>query len=184
MSLPEWIPIRPLHLPSLANVAAAASGTKVLNFVMQNRQQTAWSAQAVAASISMFYSGASAAKSQCAIANSVFGLTTCCNSSPPSGCMASTTLSGCVQATGNYSSGTSATASTSQVTAAIDAGTPIGVTLSSGYVAIYGYTTPGTGAWIYYIADPANGYSVMNSSIFPSQYFGGATWTYTVYTKA
>jgi hypothetical protein len=182
-----WLSLRTVDLSTV--VAVAGSGTYVLNFVVQTNAQTNWVAEAVASSINGYFQGGGQSMSQCSIANSVFSLTTCCTSPVPAGCVANTTLTLCVQAASNYASGTGVTPSAQTVANAIAGNTPVGVTLvwnagGNGYVAIYGYTSPTTGAFIYYVADPVNGYSLMNSTMFPSGYFGGATWNYTVYTQS
>ena len=154
-----------------------------LGFVMQPQQQTQWCWAANSVSVNLYYHPASG-QTQCAVANTVMGQTTCCADGNTAQCNQPSFLDQALQVVGNFNAWSSGKATLATVTAEIDQCHPfclrIGWNGGGGhFVTVYGYSRRSLT-----IGDPFYGNSVVTYATFPSAYQGGGTWTDNYTTKA
>ena len=160
--------------------------SKSLAFTMQHQKQTNWCWAAVSTSVSLFYN-ANSGWTQCSVANSSLGQSTCCSSPSSSFCNKPWYLNEALTTTSNLNSYTSGAQVMSTIQAQINAGKPIGCRIqwrpSGGhFVLINGYNVQ---ASTVDIRDPWYGNSNgLSLNTFTNNYKGSGYWNYTYYTQS
>jgi hypothetical protein len=154
-----------------------------LAFAMQHQLQTRWCWSATAVSVSLYYHPASG-WTQCKLANSALGQSTCCSNGASSACNKDWYLDNALQIVGSLSTWNSGKATLGTVQAEITNCRPfclrIGWTGGGGhFVAIYGFSGSNLN-----VGDPWYGNSIVNYATFPGGYRGGGSWTHNYFTKA
>ena len=172
---------RSLKLKSLAGGAPMCGNP--LRFTMQPQQQTQWCWAAVSVSINLFYHPASG-RTQCAVANTAMGQTTCCQNGSSAQCNQPWFLDQALQIVGNLNAWSSGKALLSKIKNEISNCRPfclrIGWNGGGGhFVSVYGFNLQRIS-----IADPWYGNSVVPYASFPSGYQGGGSWTDSYTTRA
>lgn len=161
--------------------------TRSLSFTMQSQIYSNWCWAATATSVVKFYTPAST-WTQCKVACSEKGLTTCCNTPVPAACNTYGTLGSSLTTVGRFNKSEAASSTTfAKIKTEILAGRPVGArTAWSGggahFVAIYGYQEIGATKYLM-IDDPISGKQTMTWATFQTSYRNSGTWTHTYYTK-
>ncbi len=169
------------------NILKKLLNTRALSFTMETQLFSNWCWAATATSVAKFIA-ATTTWTQCKVACTEKGLTTCCNSRLPSACNTYGTLGSSLTTVGHFNKSEAASSTTwVKVKAEIVAGRPIGArTAWSGggahFVAIYGYQEYG-GQQYLMIDDPIYGKSTMTYATFQTLYRNSGTWTHTYYTN-
>ncbi|MBV8989166.1 MAG: hypothetical protein JO372_11475 [Solirubrobacterales bacterium] len=167
--VPPWLIHRPPRPPRWIRVA----------FTMQTQQQSEWCWSAVATSVSLFYSSASA-WTQCSLANAQLGQTTCCQNGSTAQCNQPWYLDRALSETGNLAQYQSGTVALEVIDQQIKARHPIGARI--GWQGAGGHFVTITG-WLNLLApdveihDPFYGTSQITLSEFTNDYQGNGTWT-------
>ncbi|HEX9274821.1 MAG TPA: papain-like cysteine protease family protein [Casimicrobiaceae bacterium] len=178
---------RSLKLHAMRSAGGAAGGAggcgNPLGFTMQPQQQTQWCWAAVSVSVNLYYHPASG-QTQCAVANTAMGQTTCCVDGSTAQCNQPWFLDQALQIVGNLNVVTSGKAALTRIKAEIDHCRPLCLRIAwngggGHFVAVYGYTH----GYIS-IGDPWYGNSVVTYASFPSTYQVGGSWTDSYTTKA
>lgn len=154
-----------------------------LSFTMQPQQQTQWCWSAVSTSTSLFYNAAST-WTQCKLANSELGQTTCCQNGGSAACNIPWYLDSALIRTNNlnYWAGGASTYTTveQQVNSSRPHGVRIGWSGGGGhFVIISGYTT----GQVLTIRDPWYGTSYITYNTLKTAYQGSGSWTHSYFTK-
>ena len=154
-----------------------------LGFTMQHQQQTQWCWAAVSVSVNLYYHPASG-QTQCAVANTGMGQTTCCVDGSTVQCNQPWFLDQALQIVGNLNAVTGGKAALTAVKAEINQCHPLCLRIGwngggGHFVAIYGYSRK-----LINVGDPWYGNSVVAYASFPNTYQGGGSWTDSYTTKA
>ena len=149
---------------------------------MEQQTQTNWCWAANGASVGNYYWGPGT-YTQCGIANTCQGKTTCCTA--PSGCNQYGFLDQALQAAKSYDSMAGGTTGFAVLQARIDQSQPVGTRVAwtgggAHFMMVAGYNNDGNKVTI---QDPWYGTSTIAFASYPASYHGGGTWTHTYYTK-
>ncbi|HEY0411570.1 MAG TPA: papain-like cysteine protease family protein [Allosphingosinicella sp.] len=149
---------------------------------MQQQTQGNWCWAANGASVGNLYWG-SGTYTQCGIANTCQGKTTCC--ADPSGCNQYGYLDQALSAANSFDSMVQGTTGFAVLQGRVDNGQPVGTRVAwngggAHFTMVAGYDNNGN---TIVIQDPWYGTSTIAYSAYPSNYQGGGTWTHTYYTK-
>lgn len=149
---------------------------------MQHQSQTNWCWAANGASVGDYYWGLGT-YTQCGIANTCQGKTTCCSN--PGGCNQYGYLDKALQASNSYDSMASGMAGFQVLQGRVDKGQPVGTRVAwtgggAHFMMVTGYDNNGNKITI---QDPWFGTSTIAFASYPKSYHGGGTWTHTYYTK-
>jgi hypothetical protein len=165
-----------------------ACANQVLAFVIQPQgSQTEWCWSACAVSVNRFYSPAST-WTQCLLANSALGQTSCCQNPGSAQCNQPWYLDRALQIVGNFASYSNGKAVLPTVEGEINSNRPVGMRIGwngggGHFIIIYGYYDCGSGnTQDINVGDPFYGSSVQPYGNFPATYQGGGTWTGTYLT--
>jgi len=153
-----------------------------LGFTMQQQQQTQWCWAAVSVSVNLYYHPASG-QTQCAVANTAMGQTTCCADGSTAQCNQPWFLDQALQIVANLNAVTGGKAAFTSGQTEINGCRPLCLRIGwngggGHFVAIYGFRRKNIS-----IGDPWYGNSVVAYSSFPSTYQGGGSWTDSYTTK-
>ena len=154
-----------------------------LGFTMQTQQQTQWCWAAVSVSVNLYYHPASG-QTQCAVANTAMGQTTCCADGSSAQCNQPWFLDQALQIVGDLNAWRSGKAPLSAVKGEINGCRPFCLRIAwngggGHFVTVYGYS-----GRLLNIGDPWYGNSVVTYDTFPNAYQGGGTWTDNYTTQA
>lgn len=169
------------------NLLAKIFITRTLSFTMQSQIYSNWCWAATATSVVKFYTPAST-WTQCKVACSEKGLSTCCSTPVPAACNTYGTLGSSLTTVGRFNKSEAASLTTfAKIKTEILAGRPVGArTAWSGggahFVAIYGFQEFGSTKYLM-IDDPISGKQSMTWATFQTSYRNSGTWTHTYYTK-
>lgn len=149
---------------------------------MQQQTQSNWCWAANGASVGNYYWG-SGTYTQCGIANTCQGKTTCCTN--PGGCNQYGYLDQALQAARSFDSMAGGSATFSQLQARIDNSQPVGTRVAwngggAHFMMVTGYNNDQNKITI---QDPWYGTSTIAYASYPASYHGGGNWTHTYYTK-
>ncbi len=175
---------RSLRLKSLRSGGAAGGACgNPLGFTMQHQEQTQWCWAAVSTSVNLYYHPASG-QTQCAVANTAMGQTTCCQDGSTPQCNQPWFLDQALQIVGNLKSWSPGKAALAKVKAQIGQCRPLCLRIGwngggGHFVAVYGYSGQRLN-----IGDPWYGNSVVTYGPFPNTYQGGGAWTDSYTTKS
>ena len=163
---------------------AASEQLRELGLEMQSQQQSEWCWAAVSTSVALFYDAA-APWTQCSVANTGLGQTTCCKDGGSSACNQPYYLSNGLEIVGHSGPNFGQRPALDAIAEQIDAGRPIGLcidwTAGGGhFVVVDGYDLE-TGQID--VKDPLFGPSVVEDASFPASYQGGGTWSWTYLTR-
>ncbi|MGB3176430.1 MAG: papain-like cysteine protease family protein [Albidovulum sp.] len=149
---------------------------------MEHQSQTNWCWAANGASVGNYYWGPGT-YTQCGIANTCQGKTTCCTS--PGGCNQYGFLDQALRAAKSFDSMAGGTTTWAIVMKRIDAKQPVGTRVAwngggAHFMMITGYDNNGNKIAI---QDPWYGASTVAWASYPASYHSGGTWTHTYFTK-
>jgi hypothetical protein len=167
---------------------AEAAGSAILNFYGQYQETLVWCWAATTVSINLYYSPASG-WTQCALANTMFRRSDCCNPQKPNACLQAGYIESALYQTGNLDYAQPSGANYVDVVGMINAARPIAIAINwvagGGHsLSIYGYWyDDSTNRYFMYVCDPYWGNSIVDYTTFPANYYGGATWAQTCWTK-
>jgi papain like cysteine protease AvrRpt2 len=156
-----------------------------LTFTIQSQEQWRWCWAAVASSVSLHYDSTSG-WSQCVLANTELGQTSCCLNGSTNQCNRDWYLDRALRRTDNLSRWVPAAIGLSAVELEVAETHLVGVRIewSGGgghFVVIKGYQEGGAG--FLHIEDPFDGYSFVSYGTFRTAYQGSGSWTHTYYTR-
>ena len=179
---------RSLKLQAMRKRAGGAAGAggacgNPLGFTMQPQQQTQWCWAAASVSVNLYYHPTSG-QTQCAVANTAMGQTTCCNDGSTAQCNQPWFLDQALQIVGNLNAVRSGKAAFKKLKPEIDQCRPFCLRIAwngggGHFVAVYGYSSRHLN-----VGDPWYGNSVVTYDSFPDTYQGGGVWTDSYTTKA
>ena len=178
---------RSLKLRSMRKGGHGAGTTSVcgnpLAFTMQTQQQSQWCWAAVSVSVNLYYHPASG-QTQCAVANTALGQTTCCADGSTAQCNQPWFLDQALQIVANLNALTSGKIALTSIKAEINQCRPFCLRIAwngggGHFVTVYGYSRK-----LIDIGDPWYGNSIVSYDSFPSTYQGGGAWTDSYTTKA
>ena len=153
-----------------------------LGFTMQPQQQTQWCWAANSVSVNLYYDAARG-QTQCAVANTAMGQSTCCADGSTPQCNQPWFLDQALQIVGNLNAWSSGQATLAAIKSEIDQCRPFCLRIAwngggGHFVTVYGYSNRKLT-----IADPFYGNSVVAYATFPGSYQGGGSWTDNYTTK-
>ncbi len=153
-----------------------------LAFTMQHQPQTQWCWAAVSVSVNLYYHPASG-QTQCAVANTAMGQSTCCSDGSTPQCNQPWFLDQALQIVGDLNAVTSGKAAMTNIKTEINQCRPLCLRIGwngggGHFVAVYGYWKKQL-----YIGDPWYGNAIVTYASFPNTYQGGGSWTDSYTTK-
>lgn len=156
--------------------------SKKLTFTMQSQTQTNWCWVANAASVGDYYWG-SGSYSQCGLANSCLGKSTCCSN--PSGCNDYGSLREALQVAKSLNRMIEDSVTFVVLQQQVDMGRPVGTRVAwtgSGAhsMMVTGYNKD---SGTIDVQDPWYGSTTIAYASYPSSYQNGGTWTHTYLTE-
>jgi len=181
--LPRSLKLHAMHSAGGHGTTATGACGNPIAFTMQTQQQTQWCWAAVSVSVNLYYH-ATSGQSQCAVASTAMGQTTCCTDGGSTQCNQPWFLDLALQLVGDLNAWSGGKAALASVKTEVLACRPfclrIGWNGGGGhFVAIYGFSRR-----LLNIGDPWYGNSVVTYDTFPGAYQGGGTWTDNYTTKA
>jgi Papain-like cysteine protease AvrRpt2 len=180
--LPRSLKLHAMRSGGHGTTATGACGNP-LAFAMQIQQQTQWCWAAVSVSVNLYYH-ATSGQTQCAVANTAMGQTTCCTDGGNMQCNQPWFLDQALQLVDDLNAWSSGKATLAAVKTEVGACRPFCLRIAwngggGHFVAIYGFSRR-----LLNIGDPWYGNSVVTYDTFPGTYQGGGTWTDNYTTKA
>jgi hypothetical protein len=159
-----------------------------LPFLIEMQQGTLLCWAAVATSVARFYNPGST-WTQCTVANSVLGVTTCCAAIDP--CNQDAFLESALAATANLAAPPEFRLDLSDIKMELDGKRPIGIRIGFGasvghFVVLSGYDDSVAGGETVTLSDPAGAQNTILYSEFlePASYPGGGMWTHSYLTQS
>ena len=149
---------------------------------MEHQSQTNWCWAANGASVGNYYWGPSS-YTQCGIANTCQGKTTCCTD--PGGCNQYGNLDVALHAAKSFDTYAGGTTGFDVLQQRVDQRQPVGTRVAwtgggAHFMMVTGYNNNGNKITI---QDPWYGTSTVAFASYPASYHSGGTWTHTYYTK-
>jgi hypothetical protein len=182
--------LAPTAAPSPVSMAPLGGAVPLVDsfaFVMQPQMQTNWCWAAVSTSVSHYYN-ATSVWTQCSVANSELGQSSCCVDGSTPACNVPWYLDRALTLTGNFRSLSNSPEPFANVQSLVNAREPLGVRIgwSGGgghFVALHGYATIGTDQFVD-VEDPIYGASTVRYVDFCTSYQATGTWTHSYRTQS
>jgi hypothetical protein len=177
--MPQGLTVTQLNAPPTTNP---------LTFTLQTQAQSNWCWAAVTASVVKYYEPTSAI-TQCSLANTAFGKTSCCTNPGSNDCNKPYVLETALAGVNHLSSHAAGPLSFSAVQGQIDATNPVGFQVhwrGGGFHVgvIAGYATEGSTNQID-VLDPWFGHTITDFATFPQNYQAeGTTWSWSFLIKS
>jgi hypothetical protein len=163
-------------------LGGGASGLQRLAFPMQSQEQANWCWSAVSTSVARFFDSGSQ-WTQCSVANTTLGETTCCVQGDGPNCNKPWTLDSALRVVGHFRSKQSSPVGFQGVRGEIGNDRPVGIRVawdasSAHFLVIDGWRVADSGQQYYFVSDSIFGRSIWERSRLENSYQNVGTWTH------